>query len=130
MEKKYLIAGALIVVAVIGISALSFLPEKVASSELDAFNQCLADSGATFYGAFWCPHCAEQKEILEQSKNIPYVECSPPNRQGQYPVCTEAGVQSYPTWTFADGTTVPGVHSLDQLAEKSGCALPGAVVPE
>src|ERR1700685_2890359 len=27
----------------------------------DALAKCIAETSTTFYGAFWCPHCAEQK---------------------------------------------------------------------
>ncbi|HEY4504811.1 MAG TPA: hypothetical protein VJI73_03495, partial [Candidatus Paceibacterota bacterium] len=35
--------------------------------ELDAFANCLKDRGAIFYGAFWCPHCANQKKLFGKS---------------------------------------------------------------
>ncbi len=92
---------------------------------LDGFAQCLADRGATFYGAFWCPRCREQKALFGRAQRLlPYVECSPPNRQGQYAVCREAQVRAYPTWVFADGTRREGVLSLQQLSEATGCELP------
>ncbi|GIW69064.1 MAG: hypothetical protein KatS3mg100_558 [Candidatus Parcubacteria bacterium] len=91
---------------------------------LDPFAQCLADRGATFYGAFWCPHCGEQKAMFGRAQRLlPYVECSPPTRQGQYPVCEEAGVRVYPTWIFADGTRAEGVLPLNTLSERTGCPL-------
>jgi len=30
----------------------------------DAFARCLTDRGVKMYGAFWCPHCVEQKKSL------------------------------------------------------------------
>jgi hypothetical protein len=43
-----------------------------------ALAQCLADKGATFYGAYWCPHCNNQKLAFgsRASKKLPYVECA------------------------------------------------------
>lgn len=92
---------------------------------LDTLAQCIADSGATFYGAFWCPHCQAQKEMFGKSSELlPYLECSTPDGQGQLPVCEDAGIEGYPTWEFADGERLSGVVELDTLAERTGCALP------
>lgn len=93
-------------------------------SVYDGFAQCLTDAGAKFYGAYWCPHCQNQKKSLGNSKNIPYVECSTPNGQGQLPVCTDAGITGYPTWVFADGSRLDGERTLEELAEKTLCTLP------
>lgn len=92
---------------------------------LDAFASCVKDSGALFYGAFWCPHCQNQKAMFGSSaKLLPYIECSTPDGKNQLPICNTAGIESYPTWTFADGTTETGAIPLVTLAEKTQCALP------
>jgi len=115
-----------IVLICIAIGAVVFVfmaPEK--PGKLDTFAQCVNDSGATFYGAFWCPHCTEQKGLFGRSaKLLPYVECSAPNGQDTLPVCIEAGIESYPTWDFADGERMTGTIQLDVLAEKTSCELP------
>lgn len=91
----------------------------------DGFAQCLKNSGALFYGAFWCPHCQAQKAAFGKSeKLLPYVECSQPNGQGQLQVCTDAQIESYPTWVFSDGTRLDGEQSFEALAQKTSCALP------
>ena len=93
----------------------------------DTFAKCIAQSGAKFYGAFWCPHCAAQKAEFGDSKQyLPYVECSLPDESGQTQVCIDNKVTSYPTWVFADGSRLSGETPLDQLSAKTGCALPGA----
>lgn len=92
----------------------------------DAFATCLADSDVKFYGAFWCPHCAAQKDLFGDSVDLlPYVECDPNGKDSQTGVCKEEGVESYPTWKFADGTVKTGELSLDELSELSSCPLPG-----
>ena len=92
----------------------------------DAFVTCIADSDATFYGAFWCPHCADQKKLFGDSVDLlPYVECDPSGKNADPAACAAAGVQSYPTWVFADGTKVEGVQSFDELALATSCPLPG-----
>lgn len=87
--------------------------------------QCLADSGAVFYGAFWCPHCKKQKELFGSAEKIlPYVECSTPNGKEQTQVCKDKGITGYPTWIFKDASQLSGEATFAQLAEKSGCANP------
>ena len=95
----------------------------------DTFAQCIKDSGAVFYGAFWCPHCQEQKKLFGSSaKFLPYVECSTPDTKGQYQVCKDKNIKSYPTWMLKDGTTLPVENSagvsLKTLSEKTSCVLP------
>lgn len=93
--------------------------------QYDQFAQCVADRGATFFGAFWCPHCQDQKALFGNSaKLLPYKECSTPNGQGQLAVCDEEGISSYPTWRFGDGSELTGVQSFQTLADKTNCALP------
>lgn len=94
-------------------------------SILDEFAQCISDSGAKFYGAFWCPHCNDQKKLFGSSvKNLPYIECSTPDGNSQLQECRDAEIQSYPTWEFADGTRQGGVISLQELSEITNCQLP------
>jgi len=111
----------LIVVAGLGSSVLL----KSAPGKLDTFAQCLEEKGATFYGAFWCPHCQAQKRMFGNSASLlPYVECSTPDGQNQLQVCIDKQIQQYPTWDFADGSRLTGEVPLAQLAEKTGCVLP------
>jgi len=95
--------------------------EAAASEAKDALAQCIAESGAKFYGAFWCPHCQDQKILFGNSKNLPYIECSTPDGQGQMEECSAAGIQNYPTWEFASGQRMTGTISLKSLAEVTGC---------
>jgi thiol-disulfide isomerase/thioredoxin len=99
------------------------------SGKYDAFATCLKDKGAIFYGAFWCPHCQEQKKLFGSSvKLLPYVECSTADGQGQLQVCKDKNIASYPTWKLADGTDIPNENSagvtLETLAAKTSCLLP------
>lgn len=114
--------GVLIVI----IGAVTFITiESKKPGKYDEFAQCLSDKGAKFYGAFWCPHCQNQKAMFgKAAKKLPYVECSSPDGQTQLPICKDAGVQGYPMWSFADGTTIEGEVKLDVLAEKTACVLP------
>ena len=59
------------------------------------------------YGAYWCPHCAEQKEMFGTSfQYVPYVECGIKGSRDEAPVCAQAGVKHFPTWQFPDGERV------------------------
>jgi hypothetical protein len=124
MAKKQLplgwIVAGIILIGLIGIVVW----KNNAPGAHDAFASCLQEKGAVFYGAFWCPHCQRQKDMFGRSKRLlPYVECSTPDGQGQTMACTEKGVESYPTWIFADGSRETGEVSLQRLAEKTGCSL-------
>ncbi|MBI4173794.1 MAG: hypothetical protein HY519_03690 [Candidatus Aenigmarchaeota archaeon] len=95
-----------------------------APGKYDDFAKCLTDKGLKFYGAFWCPHCASQKELFGSSiKYVNYIECSTPDRSAQTQVCIDAKIKSYPTWGFPDGKLVEGVLSLEDLGRRSGCSL-------
>ncbi len=93
--------------------------------KLDQFATCIANSGAKFYGAFWCPHCRNQKaEFGSSAKLLPYVECSTPDGNSQLQVCTDQGIKGYPTWKFGDGTEKSGEVSLADLSIATKCPLP------
>ena len=106
-DTKYITIGGLVLaVLIIGAVIYSGNNSKI-PGKLDDFATCLTDSGAKFYGAFWCPHCAEQKKLFGSSvKKLPYVECSTLDTNGQTPVCIDNQIESYPTWQFAKGITV------------------------
>lgn len=115
-----------IVIAVIVLGGGYFVyAQSQKPGPLDAFAQCLGEKGAKFYGAFWCPHCQNQKAMFGRSqKLLPYVECSTPDGKGQIQACTDIGIKGYPTWRFADGTELGGEVALKTLAEKTACELP------
>lgn len=113
--------------AVLAIVFLLWLSSYLGSlpGKYDEFATCLKDKGAVFYGAFWCPHCQSQKALFGRSaKNLPYVECSTADGKGQLQACTDKKIESYPTWTFADGTMEKGEATLEALAQKTSCILP------
>lgn len=92
---------------------------------LDGFASCLEERDAIFYGAFWCPHCQNQKGMFgRSSRKLPYIECSTPDGRSQLPVCVNRDIKSYPTWVFADESRLTGEVPLAKLAEKTGCTLP------
>ena len=124
MKKEYLIIGGITLFVLAGIIGISYR-ENNTPGKLDGFAQCLKDKGAIFYGAFWCPHCQNQKKMFGRSaKLLPYVECSTPNGQGQLPVCNDKKIEGSPTWEFSDGSREGGEVPLSALATKTGCTLP------
>lgn len=118
---------ALVIAIIVGLIFLrqySNNPRAEVVTKFDAFAECLANAGAQFYGAYWCPHCQDQKKMFNNSKKLPYIECSTPNGQGRTQVCIDANVESYPTWIFADGSRLDGVKQLAELGEKTSCEVP------
>lgn len=80
----------------------------------------LADTGAKFYGAFWCPRCQEQKALFGASEErLPYVECTPGGRMGpKNSACVAKNVESYPTWII-DGRRYSGLQTIRSLEQAS-----------
>jgi glutaredoxin len=102
-----------------------FVGLRKRGSRLDAFAKCLAAKQTKMYGAYWCPHCVEQKEMFESSfKYVPYVECGVPGSRDEAQVCKDAGIKHFPTWQFAGGERQEGTKSLAELSTKTGCSLP------
>lgn len=115
-----------IIIFVLAVAGMIYLQknQESAPGEYDALAQCIADSGAKFYGAFWCPHCQDQHKLFGNSDRLlPYVECSTPDGQSQTQVCEDAGITSYPTWVLADGTELGGVQQIETLADATGCSI-------
>lgn len=93
-----------------------------ARAGLEDFARCLTRAGARFYGTSWCPHCLAQRRMFgSAARAVPYVECSVNGTSETTRECMQAGITSYPTWTFADGSRETGVLTLEQLATKTGC---------
>jgi len=92
----------------------------------DEFARCLSQRGVKMYGAYWCPHCTEQKELFDAAfKYAPYVECGVQGNTSQMQqVCSDAGIKHFPTWQFPPvGERVEGIESLDDLSFRTGCPL-------
>lgn len=112
----------LIVILMLALAACG--GQTMGGGDHDPFAQCLTDEGVKMYGAYWCPHCAEQKTRFGESFDfITYIECSLPNRAGETRACQLANIQSYPTWEFGDGSRATGVQSLEDLASRTSCEL-------
>lgn len=121
MKKlKLILIGCLLALVILAASC----GKSAQAPNLDSFAKCLTQNGAKFYGAFWCPHCTNQKNMFGGSiGHVNYIECSLPDKSGQTQVCMDANIQAYPTWEFKDGSRIEGELSLLQLSQKSGCKI-------
>ena len=86
-----------------------------------ALAQHLTQQGVKMYGAFWCPHCQNQKQLFgkEASSQIDYVECDPTGKNPRPDLCKASGIQGFPTWEI-EGKLYQGEKTLTELADLSG----------
>lgn len=88
-----------------------------------ALAEHLSEQGAIMYGAYWCPHCFEQKQLFgkEAWAKVNYVECEPDATkvEPEPAKCSAAEIQGYPTWEIA-GQKKSGRIPLEELADLSG----------
>jgi hypothetical protein len=81
------------------------------------------------YGAFWCSHCEDQKELFGSGAAVPYVECFPDGWQRGTPLaeaCANVGITGFPTWVMPDGAKLEGDKALKELAAAAGFRAPPA----
>jgi uncharacterized membrane protein len=87
----------------------------------------LRQIGAKEYGAYWCPHCHDQKMLFgkEAAKIIDYFECDPRGQNSRAEKCQAVGanIKGFPTWEI-QGQFYSGTQSLEKLAEISGYTGP------
>jgi hypothetical protein len=121
--KRIAIYSVLIVAAF----GLAFYLGNRMQHKHDGFARCLRDRGVKMYGAYWCPHCVEQKEAFGASfEYAPYEECGVKgDTHAVSQVCKDAGIKHYPTWQFPPaGERVERVFTLEELSDRTGCPLP------
>jgi uncharacterized membrane protein len=87
----------------------------------------LREIGAKEYGAYWCPHCHDQKMLFgkEAAALIDYIECDPRGQNSRAQICQAAGanIKGFPTWEIK-GQFYSGTQSLEKLADLSGYTGP------
>jgi hypothetical protein len=122
-NKNNLVALAVIVGVIAVVAAVLYLVtprSQYANGALDGFARCLASKGVVMYGAYWCPHCQNQKaEFGSSFKYANYVECTQ-----EVSKCEANGIKGYPTWTWPGGTRLEGEQKLETLSSASQCLLP------
>ncbi|KAL0332770.1 UNVERIFIED_CONTAM: Thiol-disulfide oxidoreductase LTO1 [Sesamum calycinum] len=86
----------------------------------------LRSIGAKLYGAFWCSHCVDQKQMFgrEAAKLLDYVECYPDGVREwtqMAKACYDIELKGFPTWE---------INGQAKITPITGCerreALPGA----
>jgi hypothetical protein len=113
-------------ISLLMLAALSFTACGGPDLEMDKFVQCLDEAGAEYYGAYWCPNCQRENELLGDSKQyLNYIECGEGVEESATDTCLLEGIEAYPTWRFANGNELIGYQGVEDLAAASGCALPG-----
>ena len=92
--------------------------------DLVQFAKDIAASGAVFYGAAWCPHCTDQKELFEDGQVfLPFVEATNPDRTPNQ-ISLDNEITTYPTWVFSDGSRLTGTQSLEALSDAANVPIP------
>ena len=102
-----------------------YIPKRVQRSSSEqalALAQALNNQGAVLYTAYWCPHCARQKELLGQQawQMLRTVECAPKGYKAEPALCLTKQIDSFPTWILRDGRRISGERSLLELAQIIG----------
>ncbi|MDG2991312.1 vitamin K epoxide reductase family protein [Candidatus Synechococcus calcipolaris G9] len=78
----------------------------------------LTDTGAVMYGAYWCSHCHDQKQLFgkEAAKQIPYIECDANGKDPQVELCQAKAIRGYPTWEINE-QMYSGSRPLTELGQ-------------
>lgn len=80
----------------------------------------MTEKGMILYGAYWCPHCQDQKKLFGDAfQYVDYVECDAQGPNPNPDECTARGIEGYPTWIY-QGTKYSGLQSLSTLAKTVG----------
>lgn len=116
MKKHILIA-----ISVLMLFTLSSCAEPK-DGKYAAAAKCLTEKGVKLYGAFWCPHCQEQKALFgDDVRYVTYVECDERDPKANVKECTEKKIERFPTWFFPGQGLEIGLRTPEELAIKAGC---------
>ncbi|MEY4177916.1 MAG: hypothetical protein RLY70_1490 [Planctomycetota bacterium] len=100
------------------------------ATDLMALARAITASGTKFYGAAWCTFCTQQKELFGDAQYyLPFVEVTNPDRT-LTDAGKAAGITSFPTWVFPDGSRETGVQTLAMLAARAGVTVTTSNSPE
>lgn len=119
----FILTIAIIVIGIVGLAVSTNNQTKkdnnpVKTVALQQIADALTASGTKFFGASWCPHCAEQKSFFAKAvKSVPYIECSTGGAgTPQTQICIDNKIESYPTWEFAGKKVTMTIVPLDLAA--------------
>lgn len=96
------------------------IEQLMAPSYESQLAEYLSNTDAKMYGAYWCPHCARQKQLFGNAAAlVPYIECDPRGVNPKVELCNTVGISAYPTWEI-NGEFYLGAQPLNRLAQISG----------
>jgi uncharacterized membrane protein len=130
LSRRGAVAAGIILLLHLNYTGVVGKPPAVEDPALRALAVHLADSGVKMYGADWCPHCQQQKDMFGgAARRLPYIECSM-GRQGtpQTTECRNARITTYPTWEI-NGKRYEEMLSPARLAELTGFDFSSASSP-
>jgi len=113
-DKRTDVTGQKIIIWKVDWEGTMVEPQTV-DPDMESFVQCISDSGAKFYGTPSCTWCNQEKELLQNSPAIPFIDC-----QANADACEAARVTAYPTWILGDSVAT-GYQTIDQLSALTGC---------
>ncbi len=117
-------AGLVAAVAFLAIGYAASAPRAAATDYATGLAKHLSASGVKFYGAYWCPHCTDQKAMFGKAAGLlPYIECDQRSPIGRPQVCVAANIRVFPTWDIR-GQRYEGVLSIEDLARLTGYPPP------
>ena len=123
--------GRKTLLAVCGMGAIAScqdVSQLMAPSYESQLAEHLSNTGVKMYGAYWCPHCAIQKQAFGHAVDlVPYVECDARGVNPQVDECNAMGIAAYPTWLI-NGEFHLGSQTLNRLAILSGFEAGGDAV--
>ncbi len=118
-KKTLIIAAAAILISLGALYGFLKLRHRI-DTPMESFAKCITSEGMAMYGLKTCPHCDDQKKLLEEGfKYIDYVECS--KEAGK---CSENKIVEVPVWILKDGQRFIGSKSIQELSEISSCPVP------
>jgi uncharacterized membrane protein len=130
LSRTVPVAAAVIVALHLHYTGILGQPPEAEDPTARALAVHLTSVGAKMYGAYWCPHCIEQKEIFGgAARRLPYIECATgPQGSPQAEPCRAASIRLYPTWIIG-GVRFEEVLSQARLAEITGFQPPAPGAP-
>jgi len=94
--------------------------ENYDNAYIEKLAKFMTGKGMVLYGAYWCPHCQDQKAMFGDAlKYIDYVECDAGGPNANPDECVAQGIEGYPTWVY-QGKKYSGTKSLSDLAKIVG----------
>jgi len=122
VNNKFILTSVIIILVIIGGSYIAHSGVRKSAPVTKTMIELakhLNNTNSSMYGSYTCPHCNTQKLMFGDAfKYINYVECNPGGQNSKASLCSEKGIDSYPTWEI-NGQLLQGAKSLRELARLS-----------